>query len=171
MGDSDNKDLEMHSVTNSPEIVQSEHVSARKTLGARKRKASSSESNESGELPSSDFVPAAGEGAKKKRRRSRSLASASWNEDLETDDHLSREEKIVKMFSPHVVVYQTSQGVPDGFTKVLIARTTGSKQQSVCILGPTFSRYWYVKDNLPSKPLTLDLMETLDLFFRRACYH
>jgi hypothetical protein len=25
--------------------------------------------------------------------------------------------------------------------------------------------------NVPSKPLTLDLMETLDLFFRRACYH
>ncbi len=24
---------------------------------------------------------------------------------------------------------------------------------------------------LPSKPLTLDLMETLDLYFRRACYH
>jgi hypothetical protein len=24
---------------------------------------------------------------------------------------------------------------------------------------------------VPSKPLTLDLMETLDLFFRRACYH
>ncbi len=24
---------------------------------------------------------------------------------------------------------------------------------------------------LPSKPLSLDLMETLDLFFRRACYH
>jgi hypothetical protein len=26
-------------------------------------------------------------------------------------------------------------------------------------------------DELPSKPLTLDHMETLDLFFRRACYH
>ncbi len=24
---------------------------------------------------------------------------------------------------------------------------------------------------IPSKPLTLDLMETLDLFFRRAYYH
>jgi hypothetical protein len=24
---------------------------------------------------------------------------------------------------------------------------------------------------LPSKPLTLDLMKTLDLFFRKACYH
>jgi hypothetical protein len=24
---------------------------------------------------------------------------------------------------------------------------------------------------IPSKPLTLDLMETLDFFFRRACYH
>jgi hypothetical protein len=24
---------------------------------------------------------------------------------------------------------------------------------------------------IPSKPLTFDLIETLDLFFRRACYH
>jgi hypothetical protein len=38
-------------------------------------------------------------------------------------------------------------------------------------------RFWGDQDiirtdfKVPSKPLTLDLMETLDLFFRRACYH
>jgi hypothetical protein len=26
-------------------------------------------------------------------------------------------------------------------------------------------------DDIPSKPLTLDLMETLNLFFRKASYH
>ncbi len=41
----------------------------------------------------------------------------------------------------------------------------GSKQDA----SEDVTTHW--PKNIPSKPLTLDLMETLDLFFRRACYH
>jgi hypothetical protein len=35
----------------------------------------------------------------------------------------------------------------------------------------TYAPLYVFSIYVPSKPLTLDLMETLDLFFRRACYH
>ncbi len=60
-----------------------------------------------------------------------------------------------------------SAGIPSGTSRgtravarLLLPRRPCARQQARQIT------MW-----LPSKPLTLDLMETLDLFFRRACYH